>query len=513
MSRKILNSLLAVLMVLFIFGCGSDSDDKSTSDSTVASFGDDSYYVPNGVEIESEESNVIKLSTGEDDALAGAVYYEELESSSSSAIPRAISKSQTLNDMNTFMSSYNFSHPIESVQTLTTQVYTTPFEFSQGEYTLTSYSGTTSQYIRDLLLDVAMGTENAQEPTVDSSTPTYTKFNVVVAVGIKDSKKYYMFSVFPNSSYKKYRAIANSIANGTNIVSTQSTVKTTTSNFVGQAQRNSADFLFVIDDSGSMSNDQQAISQAADDFGTAITNSGIGNYNIAIITTDSNIEDANCTSTSYYSGCAGRVVNTHGIFTDIEDFKTYVLVGDSGSGTETGIYNSEQALSIGGILNTRGFPTNPLSVIILSDESSQYTSRGDNTFDTSDNIFIDNNYVVYPIVDSYYDGQYSDLAYATGGTTGDISATDQFPQIMETIAINAGGAASVFTLEAIESDENAYVARIDSVKVNGATIPESSDNGYAYNISGNKINFYGDSIPNEGDSIVVEYTYVTTTSS
>ncbi len=497
--KQILGVIIIALSALFYSGCGGSGGSDSNK-ANVVIFGDDVYYVPNGVSIESSQKDVTKLSAGENGELASAVAVKEAQVTTSQAPVRATT-SMALSELNNI--SISLYYTLGTVQTLTTQVFNIPFEYAQGEYTLTTYSATTTKSVRDTILHEVLG---IGEETTSLEPGIYSEFNLVMTYAIKEGKTYFMVSVFPSQFYKEWRALATSVANGTNLASSDTKIGSGSDTFTGTARQNRADFLFVIDNSGSMSDNQAGVQAAADEFETSLTNSGISEFNIAIITTDEKINDTTCTS----SYCAASIVNTYGTFNTISDFKTHVIAGSNGSSTETGIYNAEQSLLPTGILGSRNFPINSLSVIILSDEESQYDSRAGTSFDPYHNIFVSNGYKVYPIINPNDAGQYPDLAQATSGKTANIEDISKFNIIMNNIAIAAGGAASTFIPSILAENENAYIVHIDSVTINNVAISESTDNGYGYDPAIEKINFYGEAIPNEGDEIKVTYTYAIT---
>lgn len=264
--------------------------------------------------------------------------------------------------------------------------------------------------------------------------------------------------------------------------------------FIGSGSGGLADILFVIDNSGSMSNQQMAISQAASDFVFAMGNSGL-DYNMGVITTDSDL------------------LRGAGFTTDATVFSSDVVAGTSGSWTETGIWYAEQALqsvllgdTFDGDVTASGYPRagSSLSIVILSDEPSQYTSRSGNVqFDTSVNLFVDRGYRVYSIINTFDDSvsQYDDLALSTGGGKADINDLTVFPQIMQQIATNAGGSASSYILASIP------VSSTLSLVKNGVEMTRSSTNGWQYISASNSIVFYGAAMPLQGDSIEVVYAY------
>jgi hypothetical protein len=386
-----------------------------------------------------------------------------------------------------------------------------------AEYTLTTSSNFGSIEIISKLTNQIMGGNLTNLPTASGSALLSNYFNILFNIE-KDTNgnTYITISVVPNSEYSKYQTITNSIINTQNIKANNEVLVNNSDEFTvnTSTQKKTADFLFVVDDSGSMSSYQNAVSQAATDFATAITNAGI-DYRISIITTSDSISDLTTTSCSYFNNCpASRILNSIGIIkNDIDKFKTNLIVGTDGSGTETGIYNAEYALkstvlgdSTDGILTTLGMPANdttPLSVIILSDEKSQYTSRAGygNNFDPSNNLFIDRGYTVYSIINTYINSssQYDDLAISTNGLIADISNTSNYSTIMNTIAQKASG-----NLGYKLTNENVIESTI-YVKVNDVEVAHDNTNGWKYIPAYNSVLFYGTAVPKDGDKISVSY--------
>jgi len=205
-----------------------------------------------------------------------------------------------------------------------------------------------------------------------------------------------------------------------------------------------------------------------------------------------------------------------GEFTDdLTTFQVNILAGTGGSGTETGIWFAERALQSiaegdieNGTVTVSGIPRvvedqpiASLSVIILSDEPSQYNRVSRVGFDPNDNLFIDRDYKVYSIVDPAHASlsQYDDLATVSGGSTASILDPSAFPAIMELIADNATGAASRYRLSQIP------VSGSIVVQVNGVEMDNSSVDGWQYRAASNSIVFFGSNIPAGGVTVEVIY--------
>ena len=379
-----------------------------------------------------------------------------------------------------------------------------------AEYTLRNNGSIGSIDLLDLLINGIKGGQLSNLPTSNASAITSDYFNIVFHIYQSPTKEVYLtFSIVPNSLSLQYQTIISSINNTDNIKPNNLTILNQKESFEVNAtnQQKSADFLFVIDDSGSMSSYQNAVSQASQDFANAISNAGI-NFRAGIITTGDDIN----TMSSYG---ASKVLNSVGLIeNNITLFKEKIVVGTSGSGTETGIYNAEQALqsvalgdSKDGVITSLGMPKpkTPLSVIILSDEMSQYSSRAgySATFDVTDNLFVKRGYTVYSIVNSYVAdySQYDDLARQTGGLVADIGNTSNYNTIMNAIAQSSVGNTGYKLKNSAVIESTIYVT------VDGVEVPHSNQNGWRYVASSNSIIFYGTSIPKLGQKIVIDYSY------
>ncbi|WP_348674638.1 hypothetical protein [uncultured Abyssibacter sp.] len=289
-----------------------------------------------------------------------------------------------------------------------------------------------------------------------------------------------------------YESVTSGVTDGTNVGASDAMREQQTDEFVGTGAGGLADFLFVIDNSGSMGDEQAALSQAASDFISVISNSGL-DFQIGTITTDR------------------QTLRGNGYTNDTAQFELDARPGTGGSGTESGIYWGERSLlstalgdSEDGTSTLAGFPRTgaSMSVVMLSDEPDQYSRYAGTAFDPSSNLFIDRSYPVYSIINEGNPGDYDDLALATGGSVASIDDITQFPAIMNAIATNAGGAASLFQLA--ETPISSTIV----VTVDGTELVEDSTNGWQYVAGSNSIVFRGDAVPGEGAQISVSYQYI-----
>lgn len=380
-----------------------------------------------------------------------------------------------------------------------------------ASYNLTTSSDYTIIEIANSLSQIfsytnAGGLPSENLTAVSAADPVASAFRIFIVTFFLDDdpdKAFLLATVVREDVYENYATENGRGVNPGNVVSQEANYTTGSNDFTAQAGSGLADFLFVIDNSGSMSDEQTAISQVATDFQSTMTNSGL-DYRMATITTDS--------STLRDTDTDG------GITTSLEEFVDDVQPGTSGSGIESGIYHAEEALqstsegdaSNGSLaLETVPMPrpNASLNIIMMSDEYEQYSSYASSEFDLDNNLFLDRDYIVHVIVepDGSYDanGKYSDIAARTGGLEGDINNLTSFNQMIVDISILAGAASSAFELDHFPVPETIVV------RVDGTTVPRSQDNGWDLPLGSKKIVFYGTYVPEGGEQIEVTYSYVT----
>lgn len=382
-----------------------------------------------------------------------------------------------------------------------------------GVYTLSVTNGAKPTEVANALVSLlgvnAVGGEVTGLPASLASETPETEFRLFMTVVYQDQgtpeadddKLVLIASVTPAAKLNTWENAISRLNSGRNVSAPGVTRTAGEQQFTVEGGSNLADFLFVIDNSGSMSDDQQSLADAADSFVNVMQSSGL-DFQIGAINTGETIELAD--------------TNEDGAFTnDLQEFRDDVVnQGTYGSATETGIYNAEQALlstaqgdAEDGVVTAEGYPRSgsSLSVVILSDEPSQYTRRsaGGAEFDPQINLFTERGYTVYSLVDENDapNSQYDDLALATGGSFGNIGATQDFSAFMEEISKNAGGVSNRFELP-----ENVDPVTIE-VRKNGTVVPVSQDaqNGWIYRPLSNTVLLRGTALPVGGDVITIRY--------
>jgi len=301
-------------------------------------------------------------------------------------------------------------------------------------------------------------------------------------------------AVIRESELSTYEALVEGLGDGSNVGNKGSQRSAGADQFDVQGSSNKADFLWVVDNSGSMDDEQKAVANAATEFANRVSNANL-DFQVGVITTDSD------------------QLRGTGFTSDMTQFEVDVVAGTGGSTRETGIWFAEQSLksaalgnAVDGSVTSWGVPRTgaSLSIIILSDEKSQYTSKsGGVAFDETNNLFIDRGYLVYAIVlptDAQY-SQYDDLALNTGGTIGDISDLSSIPAIIQQIVDRAGGM-TPFVLA------HQPISSTLVVGINGTEVSQAAVDGWQYFPNSNTIAFFGNVMPQAGDTVQVTYEYI-----
>lgn len=521
-KKKSIILIMYILVASLFFGCGDkpQADLPTNSDKSIVG---SSNYIINGATtfetVADAKGIVMKATTaGGVESVAGFA----IEKNDVRQLATAAGGYVTTGELRAIIELIKAENYVnDDFSTINEQVFTKYSEFSVGDYKFSTPQATTALDLSNNMLNTLASTTLTLPA---GSGVSATQFRMFVTVTDFNNNYYYTLSISPATDiFVENLSLMKSLSSGTNYTGLNERLVSTTDSFSGLASNgNQADFLFMIDDSGSMHDQQVALTVAANDFETSINLAGM-NYNIAILTTSDGADGVPCTK-----DCYDRSVKSVGIIdNNITVFKLQVDdLNTSGSGSETGIYNSEQALqsisngdSVDGLLPPLGFPRDntQLSVVILSDEASHYTFRTASGFNVKDNLFVRDNILVNSIVDtgfcgenSFYadagegidtNGQYDDLANETGGLVGNIcngGDTPDFSAVMQNIVLQAAGAYKL---------TNRYV-KPNSLKVtvDGVESTPSIKNGYMYIEGTNSIAFFG-TLPVEGAKIEVYYEY------
>ncbi|HMV66186.1 MAG TPA: choice-of-anchor D domain-containing protein [Myxococcota bacterium] len=285
-----------------------------------------------------------------------------------------------------------------------------------------------------------------------------------------------------------------------------------------QLQAASVDVLFVVDNSGSMSDNLRELANSFRVFIQQFDNLGL-NYHIAVTTTDMDRADAGT--------FVGPVITARSA-DPVGEFRTQTALGAEGSGDERGRDAAHAALTAplvnaanSGFLRTDA----NLAIVVVSDED-----------DSSVNITVPafnnwlNNLKGNPDLTSFsgmvgpdngggfglgfacsvlgggdatFAPRYHDVIDATKGVWGDICQY-QYQPFLTFLAYVAAGLIVEYPLDRVPSAVGGI-----QVLVDGVSVPYGAVDGWTYDANQNRVVLNGDSIPDPGAVIVIEYPYAT----
>lgn len=276
--------------------------------------------------------------------------------------------------------------------------------------------------------------------------------------------------------------------------------------------RPQTDFYWVLDQSGSMDDDYDRVTNVANQFYGRLKNSAL-DFRLGV--------------TTMYEEDQGRIHSSTGWTTKLDPFLSDIewVKGRCSSasslgcaGDEFGLKSAKQGLNY--MLSSRANqnvgirPDANVITIFMSDEEAQtIQNEGLNSSQFSNfKSFFPNHTTAFSIVGNgedcgSSDGEaYRQVALATGGSHASLCA-ENINETINDIIIAAAGFASNYELPGTP------ISSTLRVFVNGNWVPRSRDNGFDYFAQTNSISFFGDVLPkpppesgNEpGDFIAVSY--------
>jgi hypothetical protein len=251
------------------------------------------------------------------------------------------------------------------------------------------------------------------------------------------------------------------------------------------------DFVWVVDNSASMQEEQQALAQAADTFFAALQRSRI-DFRLGVVTTD------------------GEALRGGGFTRDLDTFKARVRVGINGNGQEQGLEYALRALeraSTATEADARLRPEAVPVVVFYTDEESSNLR----TIPAYTEGFGDLGALPFAICGPRPRGcqavgrgaarvgeLYIQLVESLGGGVASICAED-LTRPIEQVLIAAAGAASRTRLS-----ERPISGAIE-VQLPDRLIPRGRVDGFDYESTANTLLFYGNAAPPEGTTFRAAY--------
>ena len=292
---------------------------------------------------------------------------------------------------------------------------------------------------------------------------------------------------------------------------------------------NVVDIIWIVDNSGSMEDEQNDIADNFENFIDSFVTSNT-DYRMGISSTDTSGPGGVYKHDGEFLGRVPVLSSEMSAYDVKRNFMRNMQLGIGGSGRERGLTAATRALRKNdnqesnnyGFLRENAF----LAVIIVSDEND---CSLDSTLSYIEAIKsykagTPERVAIYSIVDTeresyedpyttpidrdiYYDGwinpgglRYMRAADETGGFSKDIH--DDFAESLVDIGSDIVELTNSFKLQ------NVPIISSIVVKVNGNEIVEDEDNGWKYDDSTGSVVFTGTAIPQAGASISITYTYI-----
>ncbi len=257
----------------------------------------------------------------------------------------------------------------------------------------------------------------------------------------------------------------------------------------------SADVLFVVDNSCSMAEEQERLSANFDAF-VEVLSASYADFQIGVVTTD--VAD---------NGALQGAVYTRDTPDLAEAFKQTILVGTDGTKDEKGFESAKRAL-----INNPGFLRNDaaLNLVFMSDEDDHspalvsvylqdYKTRSGTGGMLVHGIVGDQPYGCAAGGTAANAGvRYIEAAKTSGGYRDSICAED-YSDVLTRIGLQVVGLNNTFELNSLPEPESLQVW------VDRVLIPQREIDGWSYSPGDNTVVFDGRSVPRPGMEIYIEY--------
>lgn len=273
------------------------------------------------------------------------------------------------------------------------------------------------------------------------------------------------------------------------------------------------DVLWVIDNSGSMSESISKLRRDFQDFMSVFTTLGL-DYHLGVVSTDMD----NPAQSGKLLGSPNYIDSSYA--DPVGWMDDTANLGDGGSGDEKGLEAARTALSdpLASGANA-GFlrRDSAISIVVLSDENDSssidaagFTSwfeglRSDIALTTFNGIVGDRGLFgcLENGIEASGGDEYIDVIDATDGVFRSICSAD-FKDAARNIGQASAGMTVVFPLAKTPSN----VSKIE-VEVDGTPVDYDALTGFSYDSTRNAIEFHGDSVPDPGTSVYVTYPIAT----
>ena len=302
-----------------------------------------------------------------------------------------------------------------------------------------------------------------------------------------------------------------------------------------QAPSNAVDILWIVDNSKSMQEEQDAVAAAAGSFLAQLEDAGM-DFHLGVVTTD--MSSSNADAGALMGGVMTSACMDDGDPADCtyaSQFQAAVLRGVDGDNQEKGLGAALAAISEP-IKSTRnaGFRRDdaPLMIVVLSDEND-CTDQGALAPDTSNDACYHNGDLLVPVPDlasdlrdatdnntmfsgiigpaqkklcstSYSGDRYRWAIEILRGIEANICDND-YDTVMAGLGLAASGVLDTFQLSKAADPETIEV-QVDPPDLEPYDVDGDELIGWTYDATYSQITFHGSSVPPRGSVVTVDYT-------
>lgn len=303
--------------------------------------------------------------------------------------------------------------------------------------------------------------------------------------------------------------------------------QTAAETFNQNTANNKVDIIWVVDNSGSMADDQQALATNFELFINGFIERDT-DYKMGITTTDTTGTGGVFKHNGEFQGNVPVLTSAMDQNSVKQNFMQNVQVGTNGSGRERGLDAATRAIARNTLVTSDNFnflrEDAFLAVIIISDENDQSANSTESYVQSLKNAKADSNKIaVYSIVDtqtqSYFDPYTSPVnfniwwqTFITPGGSRYMRASEETGGFSQNIFGDYSNSLiniSTDIVDLINSFQLANIPIINTIEitVNGVLVSEDSINGWTYHQDTNSIMFNGTAVPAAGAAINVDYLY------
>ena len=310
------------------------------------------------------------------------------------------------------------------------------------------------------------------------------------------NRSVYVLAFTPKTTAEAKLIAVDDLANGSPLAQVGDTTGVQCDTFLSKPPQ-PVDFLYVVDNSCSMAQEQTILGNATTDTISQLQNSSL-NWRLGVIYTD------------YYNTGTWA-----GFTTNASTFQSRTQPGTGGSGDERALQSTQNWWTAHHTDIRAGAN---LVVLLLSDEDEQSTgvsATAQNNFIT---FFKNNNILVNglicrpsptpPYANCFnYAGTYQNVITQAGGIIGDLEDANSIPTTISAMITAAGGANSPYQLSEPPISATLKLAMDDGT---GAviTVPRSRTNGFDYDGANQTIQLFGSYRPAQtGLPMAVSYRY------